>query len=176
MNNTWKLSIMGAIALAASSTVMVVGCTVTTTSGPLGDGGLDGSTGDGAVTTDGGGGEGGTMCSATAMCPIIASSTGISFDNPQCGDCDKCTAAKCCDEATKCFTKVDGGNSECEDMLGCISDCAKPNDAGITLDQCKTNCRAAYPQGYTDLVAIDSCQSTDTDAGAAPGKCQVECQ
>lgn len=180
MNNTWKLSILGAVALVASSAVMAVGCTVTTTSGPLDDGG---TTGDSSTGSDGGseastvdsGTDGPATCSATAVCPIIGSgAAGVTFDTPACGACDKCSATNCCAEATKCFTKVNGMDSECTQLFDCIVKCLEPNDAGVTIDQCKMNCRAAYPNGYTDLVAIDTCQSGDGDAGT--GKCVTECK
>lgn len=170
MNNTWKLSILGAFALAASSAVMAIGCTVTTTSGPLGDGGADGSaTTDGggdSATIDSGGGEGGGGCTATAACPIIASNGGVSFDNPQCGTCDKCSATNCCAQVTKCFALVNGMKSDCESLFDCIIACAGDN-------ACKAACKAAYTNDagmnptYDDLVAADDCQQ-----GAA---CKTAC-
>lgn len=170
MNNTWKLSILGAVALAASSAVMALGCTVTTTSGPLGDGGADGS-----VTGDGGGGDsatadsGGGGCTATAMCPIIASNGGVTFDPPNgCGTCDKCSATNCCAVVTNCFATVDGGTSDCESLFNCIIGCAK-TDGG---SQCAAACKAAYDVDggnptYDLLTAADNCQAS---------KCNTECQ
>ena len=169
MNNTWKLSIMGAVALAASSAVMAIGCTVTTTSGPLDDGGTaDSSTSDGgtdSATADSGGDTGTTTCTATTACPIIASNNGVTFDNPSCGTCDKCSATNCCAQVTKCFTPEDGGTSDCESLFNCLLTCAA-QDAGV--DMCKAACKAAYPQqAFDDLTAADTCQTNS---------CAMDCQ
>src|SRR5258706_15627134 len=108
MNNTWKLSIMGAVALAASSAVMAIGCTVTTVDGTT-DGG---TTGDGSTADSGGGSEtgaegGGNACQA--KCPIIEKTQfglTIGFDTDDagapalCGPCDKSSAGKWCSAGT----------------------------------------------------------------------------
>ena len=172
MNNTWKLSILGAVALAASSAVMAIGCTVTTTSGPLDDGGTaDSSTSDGGgdSATGDSGGDGGGTCTATAACPIIASNGGVTFDPPNgCGTCDKCSATNCCAVVTNCFATVDGGTSDCESLFNCIIGCAA-TDGG---NQCAAACKGAYDVDggnptYDLLTAADNCQAS---------KCNTECQ
>ncbi len=178
MNNTWKLSILGAVALAASSAVMAIGCTVTTTSGPLGDGGADGSVTDGgsgdSATADSG--DGGVANSCQAQCPIIDKEQFgkiIGFDTDDagnysaCGTCDKCSAAKCCAEVTKCFAAVNGAKSDCESLFDCIIGCGTA-DGG---DACKAACKAAYDvdggnPAYEALTAADNCQNTT---------CMAEC-
>jgi len=170
MNNTWKLSILGAVAIVASAAVASVGCTVTSTTS-TDDGGTTGDAshsdaggGNDTGTADTGGNDGGGTCSATQACPIIASSNGVTFDTPSCGTCDKCSATKCCAEVTKCFTQVDGGPSECEELFTCILACAQA-DGG---DQCKAACKAAHSQqAFDDLTAADNCQSMN---------CTMECK
>jgi hypothetical protein len=187
MNNSWKLSILGAVALAASSAVAAVGCTVTSTTGPGDDGGIfeDGSTADGSAeaSTDGGTGEaaadtgGGNTCQA--QCAIIDKTQfglTVGFDTDDagnavtCGSCDKCSAMNCCTEIGNCFNPVDGGESDCQSLFKCVTACSGP-DAGDPA-ACKAACKAAYDVDggnptYDLLVAADNCQQT---------KCMTECQ
>jgi hypothetical protein len=169
MNNSWKLSILGAVALASSVAVMVAGCTVTSTT-TTDDGGTtgDSSTGDGGTTDTGtadagGDGEGGT-CAATAVCPIIGSSTGVTFDN--CGACDTCEAMNCCTAVTNCFANVGGMQSDCSHLFDCLVACVTA-DGG---DTCAQACKAAYTDDagmnptFDLLTAADNCQSTSCNA------------
>ena len=175
MNNTWKLSVLGGVALIASACVAAAGCTVTTTSGDLDSG--TGGGGDSGTTQDAGGDtgtaidsgrDGGASCAATAACPIIG--TNVTFDNPSCGTCDTCMASQCCAETTACFTKTaDGGQSACEQLFDCVAAC-EAADGGNTCNQA---CAAGNPDGVTPAqnlrtCQVDKCGATDAGAAACP--------
>ena len=175
MNNTWKLSVLGGVALVASACVAAAGCTVTTSSGDL-DGGTfgndTGTTSDTGTHADGGAGtdtgtgtDSGPSCTATAACPIIGSSKGVNFDPPgTCGTCDNCMATKCCAETTTCFTRdADGGKSACEELIDCVTTCDTA-DAG---NSCKQACAAGNPDGVAPAQNLQTC--LETECGANDG-------
>lgn len=178
MNNTWKLSVLGGVALVASACVAAAGCTVTTSSGGLdgGDFGNDSGTSDTGTRADGGtadtGTDSGPTCAATVACAIIGPSTrGVNFDPPgTCGTCDTCMATKCCGETTACFTKeADGGLSACETIFDCIATC-EAADAGAA---CNQGCADGNPSGAPAQQALTTClndKCSGTDGGVA------ECQ
>ena len=175
MNNTWKLSVLGGVALIASACVAAAGCTVTSTSGDLDSGIVDSDSGTardtgsgtdtGTAVDSGGGTDSGTTCAATVACPIIGSSQGVTFDS--CKTCDNCMATNCCSQTTACFTKeADGGQSDCEQLFDCVATC----DAADAGQSCVDACAQAHPSGTQTALALQGCQQSNcgaTDAGTA---------
>ena len=177
MNNTWKLSVLGGVALVASACVAAAGCTVTTSSGGLdgGDFGNDSGTSDTGTRADGGtvdtgtGTDSGPSCTATAACPIIGSSKGVTFDG--CKTCDNCMATNCCADTTACFTKeADGGLSDCEQLFDCVQAC----DAADGGQACVGACAQAHQAGLQAAQTLQTCQQ-DKCSGTPDGGV-AECQ
>ena len=72
--------------------------------------------------------------------------------------CDSCLGASCCSEDDAC-----GLDQDCMAFDDCLYSCVA-DDGGLDTD-CESTCETTYPNGASELIALDDCmeQSCATD-------------
>lgn len=74
--------------------------------------------------------------------------------------CDTCLGSSCCAEDQTC-----GSDQDCMGFVSCVDNCV-PSDGGPPDQQCYADCQTTYPNGESELNALDSCMQNS---------CTTEC-
>lgn len=69
--------------------------------------------------------------------------------------CDTCIASSCCAADQAC-----GDDQDCMGFISC-SDACFPEDGGEPDQECYATCEETYPNGESELEALDECMETD---------------
>jgi len=80
----------------------------------------------------------------TTQCTTLPLPTGIPA-------CDTCLAGSCCAEDQAC-----GFDQDCMAFNDCVEECF-PDDGGPLDQECESLCEAQYPNGSSELFALDEC-------------------
>ncbi len=145
------------VSVGAFSLTLVQCSSSSSSGGPLGDAGPDGSTattggsggstsGSGATTTTGTGGTGSGTGGA-------GGGTGVCASDPMDDMCTVCLKGMCCNELSGC-----ANDQNCVALLSCVGAC--------TDQTCVTNCISANPAGAAAIMPVVNCENS---------KCMVQC-
>ncbi|MEB2312893.1 MAG: hypothetical protein OZ921_16735 [Sorangiineae bacterium] len=172
--NAWAM--MAALGFAAS--LVVAGCTVTTTDGNTDGGAGSGNTGNtGNTGGTAGSGTGGTAGNSTGG--TAGSSTGgtggssaeCNPTDPTNSTCDTCVQTNCCEQWKKC-------TDDCATELPCIQDCIfnLVSDGGVADDAALATCAGQCAKDASGVIAdttneLISCMNDETVAT----NCRAEC-
>jgi len=191
---TWR----SILAFGLTASAAIAGCTVTATSGGMGDGGpagTGGATGTGGASSGGATGTGGASSGGATTGTGGSGTGGAKTDAGDAGRtqytqaeacaaqtddkaCATCVKARCCEEWTDCVndkdcytpSAADGGEFSC--LVTCLG--AQFNDAG-TFDEgvCEAKCQHDTAAMAPATSALVTCIRAVGDAGAE--KCSTQC-